>query len=253
MFLAKKIVTLLIMPLPLLLLLALAGLMLLWFSRRQHTGKALVGLAIFLLAAASSPWVANHFLGPLERQYPPILTRQPAIAYIVVLGGDQVAEEGLPATSQLGSASLARLIEGIRLYRLHPGSRLVFSGGAVFSPKAEAATMQAAALELGVAAQTITIEDTSLDTAEEATNLAPLLRGKRFLLVTSAAHLPRAMALFRRQGLTPIAAPTDYRVKYGPQHGPGSYLPGAISLRKTETALHEYLGLAWVWLRFRFE
>ena len=80
MFLAKKIVTLLIMPLPLLLLLALAGLMLLWFSRRQHTGKALVGLAIFLLAAASSPWVANHFLGPLERRYPPILTRQAAIA-----------------------------------------------------------------------------------------------------------------------------------------------------------------------------
>lgn len=253
MFLAKKIVTLLIMPLPLLLLLALAGLMLLWFSRRQHTGKALVGLALLLLATASSPWVARQLIVPLERQYPPIITRQTEIGYIVVLGGGHVTEQGLPATSQLKNPSLARLVEGIRLYRLHPGSKLLLSGGPVFDPKPEAATMQAVALTLGMPAQDVTIEVTSRDTAEQAKYLAPLLGDKRFLLVTSASHLPRAMALFRQQHLSPVAAPTDYQVTYGRQHGPGSYFPSASSLRKSEIALHEYLGFAWFRLHTRFQ
>lgn len=247
MFVAKKIITLLLMPLPLLLLMGMIGLLLLWFSRRQHAGKALVGLAIILLAVASSPWAASRLLAPLERQFPPILARQPATEYIVVLGGGHVSEQGLPVSSRLNSASLARIAEGIRLYRLHPGSRLLLSGGPVFDPEAEAATMQAAALILGgVPAQDITQEGTSRDTAEQAHLLAPLLKGKRFLLVTSAAHLPRAMALFRQQGLAPVAAPTDYQVKRGQLHGPGRYFPGAAALRKTEIALHEYLGLAWI-------
>ncbi len=252
MFVAKKIITLLLMPLPLLLFLGLAGLLLLWFSRRQHTGKALVGLALLLLAVASSPWVANRLLGPLERHYPPILTRQPTTEYIVVLGGGHVSEQGLPAVSRLNGSSLARLVEGIRLYRLHPGSKLLLSGGPVFDPKPEAATMQAVALALGVPAHDITIEVASRDTAEQAKHLAPLLGDKRFLLVTSASHLPRAMALFRQQHLSPIAAPTDYQVKHGQQHGPGRYFPGASSLRKSEIALHEHLGLAWLRLHIEF-
>lgn len=249
MFLAKKIITLLFMPLSLSLFLGITGLILLWFSRRQHAGKALVALMLLLLTAASSPWVATRLLTPLERQYPPILTRQPHIAYVVVLGGGHVSEQGLPATSRLAGASLARLVEGIRLHRLHPGSRLLLSGGAVFDPVAEATTMQAVALMLGVPAHTITIEKKSRDTAEQAKVLAPLLRDKHFLLVTSASHLPRAMALFQGQGLTPFAAPTDYRVKRGKQSGPGGYFPSTGSLRLTENALREYLGLAWFRLR----
>lgn len=249
MFLAKKIITMFVMPLPLLLLIGLAGLILLWFSRRQHTGKALVALMLLLLSAASSPWVANRLITPLERQYPPIITRQPNIAYVVVLGGGQVTEPGLPATSQLNNASLARLVEGIRLQRSHPGSKLLLAGGPVFDAKAEAFTMRAVAMELGMDAKVITIEETSRDTAEQAVNLAPLLRGKQFLLVTSAIHLPRAMALFRAQRLNPIAAPTAYRIRHGQQNGPDGYFPGAAHLRKTETALHEYLGLTWIKLR----
>lgn len=252
MFVAKKIVTLLFMPLPLLLLIGLAGLVLLWFTRRQHTGKALVGCGIILLAVASSPWMAGRLLAPLERQYPPILARQPQIEYIVVLGGGHVSEQGLPPTSRLSGSSLARLAEGIRLYRLHPGSRLLLSGGPVFDPVAEATTMQAVALNFGVPAQDIMLENTSRDTAEQAKRLAPLVGNKRFLLVTSAAHLPRSMTLFQRQGLAPIAAPTDYRVKRGQRHGPARYFPGAGSLRNTETALHEYLGLAWLRLGTQF-
>ncbi|MEW6593315.1 MAG: envelope biogenesis factor ElyC [Thermodesulfobacteriota bacterium] len=245
MFVAKKIITLLLMPLPLCLILGLAGLALLWFSRRQHAGKALVAAALFLLLGASSPWVANRLVGSLERHHPPILTRQPGVKYIVVLGGGHVSEQGLPPTSRLTGSSLARLVEGIRLHRLHPGSKMLLSGGPVFDPVAEAVTMRAVALGLGVPARDIVIEDASRDTAEQAAQLAPLLRNTPFLLVTSASHLPRAMALFRGQGLTPTAAPTDYRVKHGERSGPGHYFPSAGSLGRTGSATHEYLGLAW--------
>lgn len=245
MFLAKKILSLLIMPLPLVLLVGFAGLGLLWFSRRQHAGKALVALALLLLAAASSPWVANRLIASLERRYPPILGRQPNIASIVVLGGGHVSEPGKPGNRRLTNASLTRLVEGVRLHRLHPGSRLVLSGGPVFDARPEAVTLQAMAITLGVPAREIVLEDASRDTAEQAELLRPQLRGKRFLLVTSAAHLPRAMALFEAQDLRPIAAPTDYRMKSDSQQGPGASFPGASSLGRTESALHEYLGLAW--------
>lgn len=252
MFLAKKIITLLLMPLPLLLLLGLTGLCLLWFSRRQHAGKALVALMLLLLAVASSPWVANRLVGSLERRFPPLLVRQPGITHVVVLGGGHVSERGLPANSQLTGASLARLTEGIRLHRLHPGSKLLLSGGPVFDPVAEASTMRNVAMDLGVPSQHLVIEDTSRDTAEQAERLAPLLRGKRFLLVTSAAHMPRSMELFRGHGLTPTAAPTDYRVKHGEYSGPKRYFPSAGSLGRVENALHEYLGLAWIKVRSLF-
>jgi len=72
-----------------------------------------------------------------------------------------------------------------------------------------------------------------------------------FLLVTSAAHMPRSMALFRKQGMNPIPAPTGHQVKER-QRGeisPGSFFPGIGELEKAEMAVYEYLGLAWVKIR----
>jgi uncharacterized SAM-binding protein YcdF (DUF218 family) len=65
-----------------------------------------------------------------------------------------------------------------------------------------------------------------------------------FFLVTSAYHLPRAMALFQKQGLTPIAAPAGHLVRQAPNWSPG-FFPRSGGLHNMEIALHEYLGLAW--------
>lgn len=252
MFLAKKLFTALLMPLPFSLLLACCGLMLLGFTKRQRLGKLLVLGGIGIIFLASLPPVAEKLLTPLENRYQPHFTvsheakkQKPLVHYVVVLGGGHVSDPLLPPTSQLHSSSLARLIEGIRLYRMQPGSKLVFSGGRVFDREAEAVTMQQAALSLGVPPQDILLEADSHDTAEQAVRLTPLLTGRSFLLVTSASHLPRAMALFERQGLHPFAAPANHYIKTRETPAPDRYFPGGSSLRQTEIAIHEYLGLLW--------
>jgi len=72
----------------------------------------------------------------------------------------------------------------------------------------------------------------------------------KFILVTSAAHMPRAMGLFRKQGMEPIPAPTDYMA--GEREGGlrlGMFFPSAGSLEKAGSAIHEYLGMVWGKLR----
>ena len=70
-----------------------------------------------------------------------------------------------------------------------------------------------------------------------------------FALVTSASHMSRSMALFRKQGLNPIAAPTEHIVKYHQRRDPRYYLPSSGSMVVINRAIHEYLGRAWAWLR----
>ena len=253
MLLSKKIITALLMPLSPCFLLLFSGLFLLWFTRRQRLGKGLAALGTFLLVGASLSPVTNLLISPLEGQYAPYLPgpqavaakKLPATEYIVVLGGGHVSDSKLPAPAQLELPSLARLVEGIRLYRLQPGSKLLLSGGAVFDPVPESTTMQAAAIDLGVPAEDIIVETSSRDTGEQALALAPLLAGKRFLLVTSASHMPRAMLLFRGQKLNPIAAPADFQVKVRPQPHPIRFFLSSSALRVTEITVHEYLGLWW--------
>ena len=72
---------------------------------------------------------------------------------------------------------------------------------------------------------------------------------EKIILVTSAAHMPRSMALFRKRGLEPIPAPADFRVRGAQRPVPGRVFPHGSSLSEVEIAAHEYLGLAWAWLR----
>jgi uncharacterized SAM-binding protein YcdF (DUF218 family) len=86
--------------------------------------------------------------------------------------------------------------------------------------------------------------DTPVDTAQEAYAVRDVLApGERFLLVTSASHMPRSVRHFQRAGLEPIPAPT--RFKTGNRSGSmlAFWLPSAQHLRKTERALYEYMGL----------
>jgi uncharacterized SAM-binding protein YcdF (DUF218 family) len=113
----------------------------------------------------------------------------------------------------------------------------------------EAKVMAQIALFLGVKPQDIVLEAVSRDTEEEAANIAAIINSKKFILITSAAHMPRSMALFAKHGLHPIPAPTDYQVREARKPNPGRFFPTVGSLGQVETAMHEYLGLAWAWLR----
>lgn len=258
MFLMKKIIALFLYPVGLCLGILILGLVCLWASRRQRLGKVLVTLGTVLLLLFSTPLISSWLLIPLEQRYPALLHPETVSLgpqdsaspkWIVVLGGGHVSDPRLPANSQISAAALGRMVEGVRLHRVIPGSKLLLSGGTVFDPVPEAQVMAQIALLLGVKPQDIVLEIDSRDTAQEAELIAKMIGGEKFLLVTSAAHMPRSMALFRRRGLQPVPAPTDFRGPKNAPSGPGRFFPEVESLGHTQTALHEYLGLVWAWLR----
>ena len=105
--------------------------------------------------------------------------------------------------------------------------------------------------ELANSAATINIliENQSLDTVDEATNLKPVLKKQPFALVTSGVHMKRAMALFSHLGMHPIPAPTQIQHKTRHATTVINYLPRANALAAFDSAWHEYLGLIWSYLR----
>ncbi|NIC04395.1 ElyC/SanA/YdcF family protein [Billgrantia bachuensis] len=242
----KELIAFYVMPLPLFFcLLVLAAL--LFLSGRRRVGCGLGTLAtVMLLLAACSP-LADRLLEPLESRYPPLQLSgdEPWVETIVVLGGGWQPGRGGSSLSRLNESSLYRLTEGLKLRQDFPQARLVVSGGSRLEgmPPVASAYAQAAS-ELGVATEGLVVVDWPTDTASEARAVRDLLdQGSRLLLVTSASHMPRAMAHFRAVGLDPVAAPTHRLVNPGVSWNLAYWLPTSQALSKTERALHEYMGL----------
>lgn len=160
----------------------------------------------------------------LERQYlPPGITATsdttagsdviPSVKWIVVLGGGHTSDPNIPVTSQISDASLVRLIEGVRLHNKIPGSKLVLSGGKVFDAVAESETLEKIAMSIGVKQEDIILESRSKDTADQAQLIKPIVGNDDFILVTSAVHMPRSMAMFKKLGMHPIPPPQVIRLR----------------------------------------
>lgn len=263
MFLLKKIIGLLCMPLSLAAILLVAGLVLLWTGKRRGSAGALLALGTIVAVGFASAPVADHLLAPLERRFEPVLEvhnrdqdQFPGVGsvdvrYVVVLGGGHRSDPRLPVSMRLSDASLARLTEGLRLHRQLPESVLVFTGGAVFDTMSHAQVMAEAARELGQKGP-VTLLDQPRDTAEEMLALRGVIaQGEPFWLVTSASHMPRTVLLAEAAGLNPIPAPTDFLVKHSGVSAvhPGEFFPSATALRRGERAVYEYLGLIWAQVR----
>ena len=255
MFIFKKIVSQSFYPLPVSLEISFLGLALLWFTRKQRAGRLLVSFRLLTLTLLSYGAISDQLLGHLENEYEPYNVNSLnqdsnyRIQFVVVLGGGHISDPTLPITSQIDDSALVRLVEGIRVYRRHPGSRLVLSGGSAFDPIPHAELMARVAKEIGVDENDILIEAQSKDTRDEAHLIKSIVGSSPFVLVTSASHMPRAMALFKKLDLNPIPAPTGHRVKDRQRVHPGMFFPNSIDLRKSERAFHEYLGIRWARLR----
>ncbi|WP_375054960.1 ElyC/SanA/YdcF family protein [Zobellella sp. DQSA1] len=245
MFLAKKWLGSLLLPLPLLLFLGFWGLFLL-LLRHKRSGIGLLVLSLGTLLLLATRPVANALMAPLESRYPPHeLTAEP-VQDIIVLGAAQVADPRLPLLSQLGQAGLYRIAEGVRLAHAYPQARLILSGYAGGEGRTSAELYGEVAVALGIARQRLLMLPKPKDTAEEARAIAPLILHRRAVLVTSASHMPRAMALFAAAGAAPLAAPVDHQVRESGAALPlYTYLPRARYLWRSEQAWHEYLGLWW--------
>ena len=249
--LLKQILGNLAMPSRSCLLLILAGLFCLWPLRRRGAGRTLLSLGAGLLLLCGHPLVAWALLRPLERAYPPLAATadHAEVAFVAVLGEFHVYDAALPATARLRSSALARLVEGVRVQRMFPASRLVVSGMAPpGDPVPHAEAMAAAAALLGVPPERIVRHPDARDTAGEIAALSALAGHSKVALVTSACHLPRAMALARAAGLDPIPAPTEFLARGGPGGDVWGWVPSGRALHYSELALHEYLGRLWVLL-----
>jgi uncharacterized SAM-binding protein YcdF (DUF218 family) len=245
MFMLRKVISRLLFPVPLSLELLLIGLVLLWFTRKQGLGKVLVTFGTLCLLAFSNSMISTALLRPLEQTFPPFNSSPTSekIEYIAVLGGLGDDDPHVPVTSHVFPDLMVRLIEGVRVHREIPRSKLILSGGHLSS-----GGMAEVAEALGVNNRDILQLGEPPDTEAEGKEIAPIVGSSPFVLVTSASHMRRAMGLFRARKLNPIAAPTDF---LAPERNVeiDDYFPDAFKLFKSQIATYEYFGLAWAKLR----
>ena len=195
------------------LLLLLLALVLLARGRRVGCGLFLV-LGILWTYALATPAVADVLLRSLERRIPPVVMHEiPAADAIVVLGGG-VRPTVAPRLGPDLNQTADRILYGARLYHADKAPVIIVTGSRPYpNPGPTAAEAQAQILgELGVPQDAIVAPGDSTSTATDARVVHRVLRRReldKVLLVTSALHMPRALATFQAQGVSAFPAPTD--------------------------------------------
>ena len=243
-----------------LVLLALAGAW--WFGRRdanpdraQRLAGWLTGFGLVMCLIGLSP-VSNWLILPLEQRFERADLGGDPITGIVILGG---GEEALVAHSRRSHAlneAGERISEAVALARKLPHARILFSGGtAALVPgvATEAVAVREMLTDMGVAPERITIEDRSRDTWENATFTKAMIEpkaGERWLLVTSAWHMPRSIGVFGAAGFNVEAWPVDYRT-VGWRDGLSFFQSPADGLRRLDLVTKEYAGMIVYWLKGR--
>ena len=247
-FLLKKIISMLIMPINIVLLLLLMSVF--YFRGRPKTSFKYLISAFLLLFVSSMPVVSDKLMVNIEDNYDTFTRSSKPVDYIIVLGGWHENNAALPVTNQLNVDSLQRLVEVIRIYKLHPEAKIITSGHHAIDEVSNAQKMKRALVLLGVAEQKIITENFPKDTEEEAQLISPRVLGSNVVLVTNADHMPRAMKYFQSQNIEPIPAPTGHWVKnINSPKGWRYYIPSSKKLQQTSTAWYETLGQLVQWIK----
>jgi len=252
MFWIKKIISPFFYPILISIEILVLGVILLLFTSKKKLAKALIIIGIVVLAGLSCEPVSDLILEPLESKYQPIRNteRYADVKWIAVLGAGHTDDPRLPVPLRLSERSLTRLVEGLRLHRLMPQSKLILAEGGNPGKMPGASIMREIAALLGTAPEDMIVESKSMDTKDQARIIKKIVGNERVIIVTSASHMRRSMALFEKQGMRPIAAPTGYlATKNTTKRKLRDYLPQAGAVYKAESAFHEYLGLVWAKMR----
>lgn len=224
-----------------------------WRATATYRRWRLVGFAILLsMWAISTRPVADLTILPLESRYdtPSFDTlKQQDIQNVVVLTGGGFPIDGELFTSGLPHASAMRFMSGLEICsQLGASCRLIFSGSSGAPEDLPTGqVMESLAREIDPPARTLS-ESKSSTTAEHPLNVKAFVGDSPFVLVTSAYHMPRAVAVFSKAGLQAIPYPVDRYALGG--YGWADLLPAAGNLETINIALHEYVGLAWYWFRY---
>lgn len=246
-YLVSKIFGFLIAPSNLVATVCLIGVVL-SLTRWRKAGVRIGTAGILLLLVCGYSPLGNVLLLILSERFPAWQEGGRAPDGIIVLGGainpDLTAVRGAPEIN----ASAERMTEAATLARRFPNAKIVLSGGNAnpFHPLSTEAEVGRKFLEdLGVAGDRIVMEGRSRTTYENAAFTRPLIHpaaGERWLLVTSAYHMPRAMGVFRAQGFDVEAYPVDWRTR-GWVDAERPFLTLSGGLGRLDTAVHEWVGL----------
>jgi uncharacterized SAM-binding protein YcdF (DUF218 family) len=252
-FILSKTVALLLVPSNLLLLIGAIGLVLL-FTRRQRTGRWIVAASLVLFLIIGFLPVGSLLGHALESRFPPWDPSRGPPDGIIVLGSaiDPDLSQARGQTALNGSAERVTVIA--KLARAYPKARIVYSSGnaSLFNGPAEADYVMPLLESFGIPATRVSLETRSRNTYENALFSKALIKpkpGERWLLVTSAEHMPRAIGCFRRVGFPVEAYPVDWRTF--PRWRFRLSTTFARGLRRTDRAVHEWLGLLVYWLSGR--
>ena len=225
-------------------------------TRFAAFGRKLAATTLVLLALAAFSPLGNLLLYPLESRFPPWDPSRGAPDGVIVLGGsintDLSSAHNTPVVSGAGD----RIFATLELARRYPNARIVFTGGNanLLATDAKEADYAAQLLEnLGLPKERLIIERESRNTYENAVFTKQLVAakpGERWLLVTSAFHMPRSVGIFRKAGFDVEAYPVDWRAV-----GPSSLYTfskmGVEGLSRTDVAVREWIGLVVYRLRDR--
>lgn len=252
MFILVKLLSALLLP-PGIIIVFLSGITAYMFRKKDRLRYVLLSITVGLYLL-SIPLTSTLLLQPLENKYQPELTGADAI--VVFGGGALLRTDPLHANGMLGAYSANRLLTALQL---HSREQLpvVITGGAPLPNSGNEAQISREILQsLQVTESSLIIEDKARNTHENAVNVLQLCekyKWRKIYLVTSAFHMPRSMAEFSRaKGAYDLELqpyPCDYQTGSKHQVSLFSFVPSQQSFSESALALHEYLGLAALYLK----
>ena len=222
-FMLQKMLAVVTMPLSLGIILLIIALFMFKFNRIK-SAKNLLKLSLLWIVLISWAPFSNLMLKPLENAYPKLKKIPQNIEYILLLGGDREK----------------RAWEALRLYHQIPNVKIITSGYSLHGKLSDANKTAQLLMDSGIPSKHLLMQEQAKTTYEEALWMKKRVGSKPFILITAAYHMPRAYGLFKKAGLNPIAAPTNFN--HPEEYGFFSMLQ-AVHLENTEHAWHEYMGL----------
>lgn len=250
----SKLLPIFLYPVGLIFLLLLACVLL---RNNQRFLRILLLAVLLILVVAGNRWVSLGLVRSLEMRFSPPTTIDQVDAIVLLGGGTEILAPPRPLPEVNGAGD--RITYAVKLYREGRSAYILASGGRIpwYGPASSTPAEEMLALLefMGVPSEAVILESKSQNTAENAEFSAVLLQkynANSVLLVTSAMHMPRAVAYFETLGVEIFPAPTDFIVSEAEwqglvESGPValflSFFPTSGSLNQTTNALKEYLGL----------
>lgn len=219
------------------------------FTRFRAMARLVLFVGLAILWVASTPVFAGWLMSRIEAQYPPVAVEDLPVSDVAVVLGGAINQPLPPRVTSDLRASADRVLHAARIFRAGKAANILVSGGNLPwlpAPQAEALLIRDLLIELGVPEAAIVLEPDSRNTYENAVNTAAIVGQRSWrtgLIITSAGHMPRAVAIFRKVGLDFRPAVTDIQATLPFYYSPLDLLPDAEALAMSTAAVKEWIGL----------